>query len=340
MRTLTRLLCSLALCLSVLALLPPQPNAQCTGLCGDANGSGAKTSADFIHLLGFLYEGDSLGGDPECADLDDYDLITLRDVSYINVHVFAAGPCPICPPSNGRLVPPNTTDYRLEYTRQIASNGAPTVLFRIRNLIPVRGVNLALQIRLDGLITPIDSVNVDATGSDWQSRSARVDPPGGLANSISAGFLQIGFPFDSGAHNLMTVYLGVTPAPGARTVSVDYVDLPPIMDDEFGVPTFVNYTMILDAANGAWAPDSNACIVWSTGDVNLDLDITSSDIITIVNYVFKSGPEPLPCPAAGDANCSGDVTSSDIISVVNFVFKGGSSPCDVCSLIPGTWSCP
>jgi hypothetical protein len=44
--------------------------------------------------------------------------------------------------------------------------------------------------------------------------------------------------------------------------------------------------------------------------------------------------------AAGDVNCNGAVTSSDVIYLVNYVFKGGVPPCDVCTLIPGTWSCP
>ena len=48
---------------------------------------------------------------------------------------------------------------------------------------------------------------------------------------------------------------------------------------------------------------------------------------------------PLPCPAAGDVNCNGANTSADIIFLVNHVFKGGPLPCDVCTLVPGTWSC-
>lgn len=83
-----------------------------------------------------------------------------------------------------------------------------------------------------------------------------------------------------------------------------------------------------------------ACPIVFTGDVDLTGTLTSTDIISMVNYVFKSGPEPLPCPAAGDTDCTGSVNSSDIIFMVNHVFKSGPQPCDVCTLIPGTWSCP
>jgi len=74
-----------------------------------------------------------------------------------------------------------------------------------------------------------------------------------------------------------------------------------------------------------------ACPITLTGDVNLNGSINSADIIALVNYVFKLGAPPDPCPAAGDVNCNGAVTSSDIIALVSFVFKGGPPPCDGCT---------
>jgi len=88
------------------------------------------------------------------------------------------------------------------------------------------------------------------------------------------------------------------------------------------------------------SPVVSPCGVSITGDVNLTGTISSADIIYVVNFVFKGGPDPEPCPASGDVNCTGTVTSADVIGLVNYVFKGGAAPCDVCSLIPGTWTCP
>jgi hypothetical protein len=83
-----------------------------------------------------------------------------------------------------------------------------------------------------------------------------------------------------------------------------------------------------------------ACPIVTPGDLNGSADVTGSDVISLVNYVYKAGPDPQPCPAAADMNCSGDVTGSDVISLVNYVYKGGPMPCDVCPMIPGTWTCP
>jgi len=69
--------------------------------------------------------------------------------------------------------------------------------------------------------------------------------------------------------------------------------------------------------------------------------ITSSDIIGLVNFVFKGGIGPLPCDESGDVNCTGAVTSADTIALVGFVFKSGPAPCDACTLLtPGYWNCP
>ncbi len=61
------------------------------------------------------------------------------------------------------------------------------------------------------------------------------------------------------------------------------------------------------------------------GDLNHDGVVTSSDILLLVNYVFKSGPAPAPL-SAGDANGIPPITSGDIVYLVAYVFKGGPPP--------------
>jgi len=73
------------------------------------------------------------------------------------------------------------------------------------------------------------------------------------------------------------------------------------------------------------------CPILVPGDLNSSGTSTSADIILLVNYVFKSGPEPEPAVEAGDINCNGSISSADIILLVNFCFKGGPAPCDPCT---------
>jgi len=61
------------------------------------------------------------------------------------------------------------------------------------------------------------------------------------------------------------------------------------------------------------------------GDANGDKQITVTDAIYLINYLFKGGPAPDPLEA-GDADCSGAVNVNDVIYLINYLFKGGPVP--------------
>ncbi len=61
------------------------------------------------------------------------------------------------------------------------------------------------------------------------------------------------------------------------------------------------------------------------GDVNCDGQRTVSDIIYLINYLFKGGPPP-SFIETGDANCDGKVTVADVVYLINYLFKGGPPP--------------
>ena len=70
------------------------------------------------------------------------------------------------------------------------------------------------------------------------------------------------------------------------------------------------------------------CLGFKCGDANADLKVNLVDIIYLVNYVFKSGPEPLTNKLSGDVNKDNMVNLADIVYLVNYIFKGGSAPCE------------
>ncbi len=61
------------------------------------------------------------------------------------------------------------------------------------------------------------------------------------------------------------------------------------------------------------------------GDANTDAKVNLSDIIFLVNFIFRGGPAPNPI-LAGDVTCDSLVNLGDIIRLVNFIFKGAPSP--------------
>jgi len=61
------------------------------------------------------------------------------------------------------------------------------------------------------------------------------------------------------------------------------------------------------------------------GDFNDDMQVNVTDLIYLINYLFKNGPSPDPL-ADGDVNCDDKVSVSDVIYLVNYLFKGGPLP--------------
>jgi hypothetical protein len=70
------------------------------------------------------------------------------------------------------------------------------------------------------------------------------------------------------------------------------------------------------------------------GDANRDGRKTVSDVVFLINYLFKGGPAPDPVNL-GDVNfCKqnppvdpGQPTVADVVYLVNYLFKGGPAPC-------------
>ena len=65
--------------------------------------------------------------------------------------------------------------------------------------------------------------------------------------------------------------------------------------------------------------------MFTCGDADGDEDITVGDAVYLINYVFKSGPEPTIMVAA-DATNDGAVNVGDVVYLISYVFKNGPAP--------------
>jgi hypothetical protein len=61
------------------------------------------------------------------------------------------------------------------------------------------------------------------------------------------------------------------------------------------------------------------------GDCNSDGIVDPGDVVYLINYLFRSGPEPVPLQA-GDCNCDGSVGPGDVVYLINYLFRGGPLP--------------
>jgi hypothetical protein len=62
------------------------------------------------------------------------------------------------------------------------------------------------------------------------------------------------------------------------------------------------------------------------GDANGDSEVSIADVVYLVNYLFKSGPEPDPLWVA-DCNQNGSADIVDAVYLTNYLFKSGPPPC-------------
>ncbi len=63
------------------------------------------------------------------------------------------------------------------------------------------------------------------------------------------------------------------------------------------------------------------------GDVNADREITISDAVYMINYIFMGGDEPDPIET-GEVNCDGRISLVDAVYIINYIFADGYEPCD------------
>lgn len=61
------------------------------------------------------------------------------------------------------------------------------------------------------------------------------------------------------------------------------------------------------------------------GDANNDNNISVSDVVYLISYLFKGGAPPNP-KIEGDANGDGQVSVSDVVYLISYLFKGGAPP--------------
>jgi hypothetical protein len=75
-----------------------------------------------------------------------------------------------------------------------------------------------------------------------------------------------------------------------------------------------------------WSNQTWSFYVYLCGDCHVDGVVNSADVSYLINYLFVSGPAPIPWKA-GDVNGDSAVNSADVAYIINYLFVGGPPPC-------------
>jgi parallel beta-helix repeat protein len=78
-----------------------------------------------------------------------------------------------------------------------------------------------------------------------------------------------------------------------------------------------------------WA-DGLPLLMLYCGDANSDGLVTISDVVYLINYLFKSGTPPVPMVCVGDANGDGQPSISDVVYLIGYILRSATPPVDDC----------
>lgn len=66
------------------------------------------------------------------------------------------------------------------------------------------------------------------------------------------------------------------------------------------------------------------------GDVNFDGTIDVGDVVFLIAYLYRGGPQPRPVLWTGDCNVDGVVNIGDILYMINYLYKQGPPMTNCC----------
>jgi predicted outer membrane repeat protein len=120
-------------------------------------------------------------------------------------------------------------------------------------------------------------------------------------------------------NNAIGDFYGCIPGPGCISSDPFFCDIASVNYYLFG------FSPCLGTGQGGTNIGAYGQGCFIIGDANEDGSINIADVVYVLNYVIKGGPDPNPLQA-GDVTCDGNVDVGDIIYFVNYLFKGGPAP--------------
>ncbi|NIN01795.1 MAG: M20/M25/M40 family metallo-hydrolase [candidate division Zixibacteria bacterium] len=105
----------------------------------------------------------------------------------------------------------------------------------------------------------------------------------------------------------------------------DFDDFNPFYHTTGDRVTIFDTSYYVDFTRAAVAGISILADPFLVGDANGNGAIGPGDVVYLINYLFRQGPQPDP-PQAGDANHDGEVGPGDIVYLINYLFRNGPPP--------------
>jgi hypothetical protein len=254
------------------------------------------------------------------ADVNCDRRLDLRDLTYLAGYLFRAGPPPCtCGTINSSIYddPDLPDSVWVENKTMIAGFPSP-ICIGVVNDEPLSGIALSFDTDGNALLEwDSDSGMMPAERIQYLDWFWGVNEHADSVNPENFHFYgwEMGTPLPAGNEAVCCPFFI---AQSAGTVT-------------FNLTSWINGnpSMLVTEDNAAILPafyGGNITILpYLSGDANHDGEVGVSDVVYLINYIFKSGPPPEPLEA-GDANCDDVVDIIDIVYLVNYLFRSGPPP--------------
>ncbi len=312
-----------------------------TVICGDVNGVGVPpygnlTLADAVYLWSFLFrDGPSPVPDTCVGDANGDGTVSVTDWMVPIKYLYKDTDPPVdycCDSATQRQLPAiqapgNTAVYadtlynfmRVENT--VARPGAQGHVINVYGSWNAELGAYGMVLLFD--TSKIDIVEVSPTGTAGEEGMLISNYLGNYSPLKAALHLDNYIPADSGI--LFKIVVNVK-----ETAPLGETDL--ILVNQPGTPPWMCDYALSDGINDIFPElmSGTLSIEVICGDINGDGLVSASDVVYLLNYLFKGGSPPLCAPgpylACGDVNSDGQVSMSDVVYLISYLFKGGPQP--------------
>jgi hypothetical protein len=287
---------------------------------GDYNADGAISVVDWV----MCKQGQPYPCE-DAVDWNDDGILNMADCDACSLYLFAGGPPP-APPSFGCGLDP-TPDGLGCADFPLCPSG-PGQWYRCGgHYVTVAGVNsTGLQIALSDPF--FDNAEIGGAGIVGNGQIIEHTPGHDATVHNDEGNV---------SHDIYHV-IPDSPSPGGVWMLPDYpVSLTPgyCYDfDSLNIPDeFLSVSRPWNGVSQIFTEVEYAVHIspWDyRGDVNGDGKLNAADVVYLINYLYISGPPPVPSVSEGDVNCNGIVNAADVVYLINYLFIQGPPPCRVC----------
>jgi hypothetical protein len=313
-------------------------NASDTIICGDVNGLGTEpfgnvTLADYVYLFNYFFEAGVPPVPMDCvADVNGDKILGITDLWALVKYLYKDTDPPVDTCCDSPVIVKGSRDDILGNTGDVTIDdimmgesiiGSPGMHDLWINVSGSWNSELGaygVVIQYDTSQIEIDSITLNGTAGEGELLVTNYGWKGYLK---AAAALWNKIPPDSGVLFKVMVSIKETAPLGVTNLT--------LFNDPGPPPAMCDYAS--SDGNSDILPSlihGTVTIEWICGDANADADVTIADVVSLVNYLFKSGPEPLPQVCVGDANADGEVTIADAVYLVNYLFGNGPPPSSGC----------